>query len=119
MKISIDDFGTGQCSLTYFRDLPADQIKIDQSFVQAMENSKKDKAIVRGIIDLAHHCEIEVVAEGVESERVADELAEMGCDVLQGYWFGQPIAAEEFEREFMGDFGAADVEPDLFSNLLN
>lgn len=118
VKISIDDFGTGLSSLTYFRDIPADQIKIDRSFVQAMARSKKDHAIVRGLIDLAHHCGIEVVAEGVEDERIADELTEMECDVLQGYWFAKPIEADEFEREFMGDFGAADIDPDLFSALL-
>ncbi len=117
VKISIDDFGTGQCSLSYFRDLPADQVKIDASFVMAMQSSHKDRSIVRGCIDLAHHCEMQVVAEGVEDKQTAADLKEMGCDMLQGYWIGKPLPFEEFERaHLLGQ--AAEQEPDLFAALL-
>lgn len=100
VKISIDDFGTGFSSLAYFRDLPVDEIKIDQSFVQHMLNSKKDYAIVKAIIDLAHNFSLKVVAEGVETIEIADKLTEMHCDILQGYVFDRPLPIEEFESQY-------------------
>jgi EAL domain-containing protein (putative c-di-GMP-specific phosphodiesterase class I)/GGDEF domain-containing protein len=118
VKISIDDFGTGQCSLSYFRDLPADEIKIDQSFVRAMLASKKDLAIVHGIIDLAHHCDMTTVAEGVEDKATADLLTDMQCDVLQGYFFGRPVSLEEFKEEHLHGLGRRGSE-DLFAALLD
>ena len=118
VKVSIDDFGTGACSLSYFRDLPADQVKIDRSFVQAMRTSRKDLAIVRGCIDLARHCEMEVVAEGVEDRKTARTLVELGCNVLQGYWFGRPVIGDEFEQNYLQGL-VDDREQDRFTDLLN
>ena len=100
VKISIDDFGTGFSSLAYFRDLPVDEIKIDQSFVQRMMESKKDHAIVKAVIDLAHNFSMKVVAEGVETIAIADRLAELRCDILQGYVFDKPLPVEVFEKEY-------------------
>lgn len=100
VKISIDDFGTGFSSLAYFRDLPVDEIKIDQSFVRRMLESEKDHAIVKAVIDLAHNFSMKVVAEGVESIAIADRLAEMRCDILQGYVFDKPLPIEAFEKEY-------------------
>lgn len=100
VKISIDDFGTGFSSLSYFRDLPVDEIKIDQSFVQHMLESKKDYAIVKAVIDLAHNFSLKVVAEGVETMEIADRLAKMRCDVLQGYVFDRPLPVQEFESQY-------------------
>jgi EAL domain-containing protein (putative c-di-GMP-specific phosphodiesterase class I) len=100
VRISIDDFGTGFSSLAYFRDLPVDEIKIDQSFVQHMLVSEKDYAIVKAVIDLAHNFSMKVVAEGVESIAIADRLAEMRCDILQGYVFDRPLPVEEFELNY-------------------
>jgi EAL domain-containing protein (putative c-di-GMP-specific phosphodiesterase class I) len=100
VKISIDDFGTGFSSLAYFRDLPVDEIKIDQSFVQHMLESEKDYAIVKAVIDLAHNFSLKVVAEGVETIAIADRLAEMRCDFLQGYVFDKPLPVEEFELQY-------------------
>jgi EAL domain-containing protein (putative c-di-GMP-specific phosphodiesterase class I) len=100
VKISIDDFGTGFSSLAYFRDLPVDEIKIDQSFVGRMLESEKDHAIVKAVIDLAHNFSLKVVAEGVESIAIADRLAELRCDVLQGYVFDKPLPVEEFEMHY-------------------
>ena len=74
VRTSIDDFGTGFSSLANFRDLPADEIKIDQSFVKYMLTSWKDAAIVKAVIDLAHNFSLKVVAEGVESIAIADKL---------------------------------------------
>ncbi|MEZ5504121.1 MAG: GGDEF domain-containing phosphodiesterase [Halioglobus sp.] len=100
VKISIDDFGTGFSSLAYFRDLPVNEIKIDQSFVRRMLVSEKDFAIVKAVIDLAHNFQLKVVAEGVETMAIADRLAEMRCDILQGYVFDKPLPIEEFELHY-------------------
>jgi EAL domain-containing protein (putative c-di-GMP-specific phosphodiesterase class I)/GGDEF domain-containing protein len=100
VKISLDDFGTGFSSLSYFRDLPVDEIKIDQGFVFRMLESEKDYAIVKAVIDLAHNFDLRVVAEGVESLDIAGRLAELGCDVLQGYVFDKPLQVEEFEAGY-------------------
>ncbi|NND66680.1 MAG: EAL domain-containing protein [Halioglobus sp.] len=100
VRIAIDDFGTGFSSLAYFRDLPADEIKIDQCFVRDMLVSKKDYAIVKAVIDLAHSFSLKVVAEGVESVEIADKLAALKCDVLQGYVYDAPLPIEEFEAAY-------------------
>ncbi len=100
VKISIDDFGTGFSSLAYFRDLPVDEIKIDKSFVMHMLESEKDMAIVKAVIDLAHNFSLKVVAEGVENQAIASALAEMRCDVLQGYFFDKPLPIESFNRSY-------------------
>jgi EAL domain-containing protein (putative c-di-GMP-specific phosphodiesterase class I) len=100
VKISLDDFGTGFSSLAYFRDLPVDEIKIDQSFVLRMLESEKDHAIVKAVIDLAHNFSMKVVAEGVETLEIAKRLADLRCDVLQGYVFDRPLPVEEFERQY-------------------
>lgn len=100
VKISIDDFGTGFSSLAYFRDLPVDEIKIDKSFVLRMLESEKDHAIVKAVIDLAHNFSLKVVAEGVENLDIANRLAELQCDILQGYVFDRPLPVEEFARQY-------------------
>jgi EAL domain-containing protein (putative c-di-GMP-specific phosphodiesterase class I) len=100
LKISIDDFGTGFSSLAYFRDLPVDEIKIDKSFVMHMLESDKDLAIVKAVIDLAHNFSLKVVAEGVENQAIASALAEMRCDVLQGYFFDKPLPIEQFNKNY-------------------
>jgi EAL domain-containing protein (putative c-di-GMP-specific phosphodiesterase class I) len=100
VKISLDDFGTGFSSLSYFRDLPVDEIKIDQGFVLRMLHSGKDHAIVKAVIDLAHNFSLRVVAEGVESLEIAGRLSELGCDVLQGYVFDKPLIVEAFESGY-------------------
>lgn len=101
IRISIDDFGTGFSSLAYFRDLPADEIKIDKGFVIPMLHSAKDLAIVKAVIDLAHNFSLRVVAEGVEDEKIAKRLAELRCDVLQGYAFDKPLLVEDFEKRYL------------------
>jgi len=91
--LAIDDFGTGHSSLGYLRRLPVDVLKIDKSFVLAMEEDESDAAIVRSAIDLAHNLGLSVVAEGVESESVWTTLAGLGCDTAQGYLLGRPAEA--------------------------
>jgi EAL domain-containing protein (putative c-di-GMP-specific phosphodiesterase class I) len=98
VKISLDDFGTGYSSMAYFRDLPADEIKVDKSFVMPMRTSKVDNTIVKTIIDLAHNFKLEVVAEGVEDEETAIALRDLGCDTLQGYLIDAPLPVESLEQ---------------------
>ena len=95
VRFSIDDFGTGYSSLSYLRRLPADAIKIDQSFVKGLGKVVEDTAVVRMIIELAHTLGLEVIAEGVETEEQATLLKEMGCDFAQGYHFSEPLPPEE------------------------
>lgn len=93
--LSIDDFGTGYSSLSYLQRLPADEVKIDQSFVKDMVHDEYDRAIVRATIDLGHKLHMSVVAEGVEDKATHDLLAGMGCDVLQGYQVCRPLPADQ------------------------
>jgi len=93
--ISIDDFGTGYSSLAYLKRLPVDELKIDKSFVQHMAADDNDAAIVRSTIGLAHDLGLRVVAEGIEDEATWTLLAELGCDVAQGYFVSRPLPAAE------------------------
>ena len=90
VRISIDDFGTGQTALSYLKALPADELKIDKSFVLSMTVDKGDAAIVRSIVSLGHELDLTVVAEGVENEGTRRLLSVYGCDIGQGYLLGRP-----------------------------
>ncbi|ADD45983.1 diguanylate cyclase/phosphodiesterase with GAF sensor [Stackebrandtia nassauensis DSM 44728] len=96
IRLAVDDFGKGYSSLSYLRNLPASEIKIDKSFVQGMATDEGDLAIVRAVVDLARHFHMTVVAEGVESEMTLSHLTEMGCDIAQGFYFSRPLAADRF-----------------------
>lgn len=91
VQCSIDDFGTGYSSLTYLQRLPAQIVKIDQSFVREMLDNERDRALVRGIVSLAHAFNRKVVAEGVETPAHAEALRRLGCDLLQGYGIARPM----------------------------
>lgn len=91
IEVSIDDFGVGQTSLAYLSSLPIHELKIDRSFVHDVPRSRSHAAIVRSVIELGHNLGFRVVGEGVEDDRVADTLREMGCDLLQGYWLAPPL----------------------------
>jgi diguanylate cyclase (GGDEF)-like protein len=95
-KLSIDDFGTGYSSLAYLKRLPVNELKIDQSFVKAMITSTGDTKIVRSTIDLAHNLGLQVVAEGVETQDIADVLTTMACDEAQGYFYCKPMPVPDF-----------------------
>jgi diguanylate cyclase (GGDEF)-like protein len=94
-RLSIDDFGTGYSSLAYLKRLPVNELKIDRSFVMAMEQDVDDAKIVRSTIDLAHNLGLTVVAEGVENVSVLRLLAELQCDQAQGYHMCRPLPAAE------------------------
>jgi diguanylate cyclase (GGDEF)-like protein len=95
VRLSIDDFGTGYSSLSYLRRLAVDELKIDRSFVTEMPDNPSNAVIVRSTIDLGHNLGLVVVAEGVETEIVWDQLTALGCDVAQGYQLSAPVSADE------------------------
>jgi diguanylate cyclase (GGDEF)-like protein len=97
MKISLDDFGTGYSSLSYLRKFDLDFLKIDQSFVYNLENDAANVALCEAIIVMAHKLGLKVVAEGIETHQQYQLLRSAGCDYGQGYLFGMPVGADEFE----------------------
>jgi predicted signal transduction protein with EAL and GGDEF domain len=98
VKFSLDDFGTGYSSLSYIKQLPLDQIKIDQSFVRDLSHDVNSRSLVRTIISMAESMKVEVIAEGVETESQRQTLAIEGCMTWQGYLFGKPLPLMEFEK---------------------
>ncbi|EXF95936.1 histidine kinase [Pseudomonas fluorescens HK44] len=98
IRFSIDDFGTGYSSLAYLQQLSLDQLKIDQSFVRELPADTNSLAIIRAICALASSLQLEVIAEGVESQEQYIALLELGCRSFQGYLFGRPMPLIEFER---------------------
>jgi diguanylate cyclase (GGDEF)-like protein/PAS domain S-box-containing protein len=97
VKLSLDDFGTGYSSLSYLKNLPLDQIKIDQSFVRDITTDSDDAIMVKTIIDLAQNFRLNVIAEGVETQSQLDFLKRNNCMAYQGYFFSKPVPIEEFE----------------------
>jgi diguanylate cyclase (GGDEF)-like protein len=102
VRISMDDFGTGQASLAHVKKLPIDCLKIDRDFVRDIDSGATGKAIVKAIIDLAHGLGMAVIAEGVETEQQFQFLAAQSCDEYQGYLASRPLAAEEIEQQVGG-----------------
>mgnify|MGYP003651716979 FL=1 len=103
VRFSLDDFGTGYSSLAYLAQLPLDQLKIDQSFVQQVLESQANAAIVESTIALAESLNLEVIAEGVETKAQQAWLLAHDCNAYQGYLFGRPVTAEAIERLITGD----------------
>jgi len=97
VTLSMDDFGTGYSSLSYLKQLPLDQLKIDQSFVRDMITDPNDAVMVKTVIDMAHNFRLNVIAEGVETEAQMEMLKQMGCKAYQGYFFSKPVPVEQFE----------------------
>jgi EAL domain-containing protein (putative c-di-GMP-specific phosphodiesterase class I) len=106
VRLVLDDFGTGYSSLSYLKHLPLDTIKIDRSFVAGIE-AKADRSIVEAVVALAHGLGIGVVAEGIETERQAERLLELGCDLGQGYLYSRPVPAGKAARLLRAPIRAA------------
>lgn len=104
IRVAIDDFGSGYSALSYLRDLPIDEVKLDRCFIESVASDARAAAVVSGIIDLAHDLGMLVVAEGVEDADTADWLRDQRCDVGQGYYFGRPVDAATI-TELIGDGG--------------
>jgi diguanylate cyclase (GGDEF)-like protein/PAS domain S-box-containing protein len=101
VRIAFDDFGTGYASLTYLKNFPLDRLKIDRSFVRELRVDSDDAAIVGSTITLAKLLGLSVIAEGIEDRVTAELLGQMGCEEGQGYHFGRPVPAAEFEQRFL------------------
>ena len=96
LNISIDDFGTGYSSMSYFKSIPATELKIDQSFISYMLDTTMDQHIVKTIITMAHGFNLKVVAEGIENKATLDALKTLGCDVAQGFYLARPMPQKDF-----------------------
>jgi len=95
--IAIDDFGTGYNNLSHLRELPADTIKIDRSFVRELTHRTKDRLIVSSLIELSHQLGFRITAEGIETAEALASLLAMGCDEGQGFWIGKPMPEPELQ----------------------
>ncbi len=97
VRLSLDDFGTGYSSMSYLRELPVDELKVDRSFVTDMTGDAKDHLLVRSAVELGHNLGLSVVAEGVEDEPTLHALTDLGCDIAQGYLLARPMSAAALE----------------------
>lgn len=107
VRIVFDDFGTGYASLSYLKKFPLDGLKIDRSFVFGLLGNPDDAAIVKSTVGLSKQLGLSVIAEGIENRATADFLVSMGCEEGQGYFFGRPMPAADFERQFLAAEDAA------------
>jgi EAL domain-containing protein (putative c-di-GMP-specific phosphodiesterase class I)/DNA-binding NarL/FixJ family response regulator len=98
VKIAIDDFGTGYSSLIYLKNLPINTLKIDRYFIHNVANDSQNSAITKALIQMAHNLNLDVVAEGVETELELDFLRQHNCNSMQGFLFSRPLPAAEFEN---------------------
>jgi len=98
VKVSIDDFGTGHSSLAYLKRLPVSKLKIDQSFIRDLPDDEEDSVITKTVIAMAKSLGLEVIAEGVETPEQRDFLVFHGCNLIQGYLYSRPKAADEIEQ---------------------
>jgi diguanylate cyclase (GGDEF)-like protein/PAS domain S-box-containing protein len=116
VRIAFDDFGTGYASLTYLKKFPLDRLKIDKSFVSEIRANSDDAAIVGSTINLGKLLGLSVIAEGIEDPATADVLKSMGCEEGQGFYFGAPMTAAEFEQRFLLSGSRATAEIPLAQN---
>jgi len=105
VHLAIDDFGTGYSSLSYLKHFPIDRVKIDRSFVMDLEGGGDDAAIAGAIIAMAQSLNLATIAEGVETEGQLEFLRERGCEEIQGFYFGKPMAAEDFAAYLLREAG--------------
>ncbi|MCP3054758.1 EAL domain-containing protein, partial [Aurantimonas marianensis] len=105
ISIDMDDFGTGYSSLGYLWRFPFDKLKIDQSFMVALENGEPNVSrLLETIVSMAHHLKMKVTTEGVETEAQVALMKSLGCDQLQGYFFGRPMPADKVAAEILTRF---------------
>lgn len=99
--VSMDDFGTGYSAFNILKDIEIDILKIDKEFFENLENNKRAQIIIETIIDMCKKLNILTVAEGIETKEQVEFLKKIGCDIIQGYYFSQPIPVEEFENRYL------------------
>ena len=98
ISVALDDFGTGFSSLSYLRDLPISKVKLDILFIRGISKNAKNAAIVQGVITMAHHLNLAIVAEGIETREEQMDLQQRQCDLLQGYFFSKPLPFDMLKR---------------------
>jgi EAL domain-containing protein (putative c-di-GMP-specific phosphodiesterase class I) len=103
VNIAIDDYGTGLSTLDYLKKIPANEIKIDQSFVKGVGDNRSDRLMVQSTIGLAHSLDRKVVAEGVEHQEILEILLEMKCDIAQGFAIGRPMSLDSLSKRLTAD----------------
>lgn len=101
-KIAVDDFGSGYSSLHLLKKMPIDILKIDKSFLDISEDMDiRDEIVIRDVVDMGKHLELQIIVEGVETREQSDFLEMLGCDIAQGYFYGRPVSIPEFERKLI------------------
>jgi diguanylate cyclase (GGDEF)-like protein len=109
VSLALDDFGTGHSSLSYLKEMPVSELKLDRSFVSGIVGDERDAAIVEATVSLARTLGLRVVGEGVEDAETVTLLCELGCDEAQGYYFSKPVPADELAAWLRGDQPLADA----------
>lgn len=99
-QIEIDDFGSGYSSLNTLKDIKADLLKIDMMFLRETDNQERSRKILKSIITMAKALNMDVITEGVETEKQLDFLFGIGCGMFQGFYFSKPIPVDEFEDKY-------------------
>ncbi|AKK27291.1 bifunctional diguanylate cyclase/phosphodiesterase [Mycobacterium sp. EPa45] len=111
IRIAIDDFGSGYSALSYLRDLPIDEVKLDRTFIASIVTDQRAAAVVRAVVDLAHVLGLTVVVEGVEDEPTAALVSQLGCDIGQGFYYGMPLPPDELLRSFKTAVSGSQLGP--------
>ncbi|EKD71995.1 MAG: hypothetical protein ACD_46C00039G0011 [uncultured bacterium] len=107
--LALDDFGTGYSSITYLRNIPLDKLKIDRSFVKNIQSNHSDETIIQAIISMAKSLNVEVFAEGVETEKQLNILKKIECSGIQGFYFSKPLTADEFKKMLEKSFDSNNI----------
>jgi len=110
LRLMLDDFGTGYSSLSYLRRFPLDGVKVDRSFIDGLDSSPQNAAIMRAIVEMCHALDLTVVAEGVESPGQLEQLSQLGCEHAQGYLLCHPMPAEEVSRFLDGRLTSSAID---------
>ena len=103
LTVLMDDFGSGYSSLNMLKNITADVLKLDMKFVQDIETSQRAATIMKSVVNMAHDLGMEVIAEGVETEPQVSFLRDIGCRLIQGYYYARPMAADEFMDKLMAE----------------
>lgn len=111
IQVAIDDFGTGYSSMAYLQKFDIDYLKIDQSFIKDLPTNRGNQAIAESIVVMAHKLGLKVIAEGVETKEQLELLLEAGCDYGQGYFFSEPLCANDFENMLLSESGVSIAGP--------